>query len=253
MNDLKVINQQEVLGKDFKVYGDFDNPLFLAKDVAEWIEHSNPSKMLLTIDEDEKVLTNSYTLGGNQECLFLTENGLYEVLMQSRKPIAKEFKKQVKIILKEIRQKGSYQKPMTQAEILAQSAQLLVEMEKRVDEVKFTAEQTKTKLDNALDVFTSPLAENWKNQTNRKINELCCANGLPYQVFKGDLYKELEEIASCDISARQRNLKERMKKSGATYKECQAVTKIDVISKDEKLKLIFDGIVRKYQAKYIGG
>ena len=55
MNDLKVINQQEVLGKDFKVYGDFDNPLFLAKDVAEWIGHSNPSKMLLTIDEDEKL------------------------------------------------------------------------------------------------------------------------------------------------------------------------------------------------------
>ena len=253
MNDLKVINQQEVLGKDFKVYGDFDNPLFLAKDVAEWIEHSDTSKMCNSIDEDEKLVRTMFVSGQLRECLFLTENGLYEVLMQSRKPIAKEFKKQVKIILKEIRQKGSYQKPMTQAEILAQSAQLLVEMEKRVDEVKFTAEQTKTKLDTALDVFTSPLAENWKNQTNRKINELCCANGLPYQVFKGDLYKELEEIASCDISARQRNLKERMKKSGATYKECKAVTKIDVISKDEKLKLIFDGIVRKYQAKYIGG
>lgn len=89
MNELKIIEQREVLGQDFKIYGDFENPLFLAKDVAEWIEHSNPSKMVLTIDEDEKVLTNSYTLGGNQECLFLTENGPYEVLFQSRKPIAK--------------------------------------------------------------------------------------------------------------------------------------------------------------------
>lgn len=38
----------------------------------------------------------------------LTENGLYEVLMQSRKPIAKEFKKGVKAILKEIRTNGGY-------------------------------------------------------------------------------------------------------------------------------------------------
>ena len=38
----------------------------------------------------------------------LTENGLYEVLMQSRKPIAKQFKKGVKTILKEIRQTGGY-------------------------------------------------------------------------------------------------------------------------------------------------
>lgn len=38
----------------------------------------------------------------------LTENGLYEVLMQSRKPIAKQFKKGVKAILKEIRTNGGY-------------------------------------------------------------------------------------------------------------------------------------------------
>ena len=39
---------------------------------------------------------------------FLTEDGLYEVLMLSRKPIAKEFKKQVKEILKSIRKNGMY-------------------------------------------------------------------------------------------------------------------------------------------------
>lgn len=40
MNELKVLNEQEVLGKQFKVYGTADEPLFLAKDVAEWIECS---------------------------------------------------------------------------------------------------------------------------------------------------------------------------------------------------------------------
>lgn len=108
MEKLQIIEQREVLGKEFKIYGDFGNPLFLAKDVAEWIEHSNPRVMLNTVDENEKVVNNVYTLGGVQESWFLTEDGLYEVLMQSRKPIAKAFKKEVKIILKTIRQNGMY-------------------------------------------------------------------------------------------------------------------------------------------------
>lgn len=108
MSKLEIISKQKVLGKKFKVYGDFENPLFLAKDVAEWIGHSQSDVMIKNVDEDEKVLKNVQTLGGNQTAWFLTEDGLYEVLMQSRKPIAKDFKKQVKTILKQIRKKGYY-------------------------------------------------------------------------------------------------------------------------------------------------
>lgn len=105
-NEIKVINEQEVLGRDFKIYGDFENPLFLAKDVAEWIGHSNVTDMVSRVDNDE---VTKFNLGGLQgECNFLTEDGLYEVLMQSRKPIAKQFKKKVKEILKTLRTKGGY-------------------------------------------------------------------------------------------------------------------------------------------------
>lgn len=105
MNNLQVVDNREVLGFDFKVYGDFESPLFLAKDVATWIEHSNVTDMISRVDEEEVTKLN---LGGKQgECNFLTEDGLYEVLMQSRKPIAKEFKKKVKEILKELRKGNS--------------------------------------------------------------------------------------------------------------------------------------------------
>ncbi len=71
--------------------GGVQEPLFLAKDVAKWIENSNTSQMVRNIDEDEKIkqiapIYNVYNgQYENQECLFLTEDGLYEVLMQSRK------------------------------------------------------------------------------------------------------------------------------------------------------------------------
>jgi len=110
MNELQIIEEREVLGREFRIYGDFENPLFLAKDVAEWIEYDTSSinKMLNNVDETEKVRKNVPTPGGNQEMWFLTEDGLYEVLMLSRKPIAKEFKKQIKEILKTIRKNGMY-------------------------------------------------------------------------------------------------------------------------------------------------
>lgn len=108
MNELTIFEQREVLGVDFKIYGSCEEPLFLAKDVASWIEHSDPSKMVLVVDEDEKLLRTLFVSGQNRDVLFLTEDGLYEVLMQSRKPIAKEFKKKVKEILKDIRKHGAY-------------------------------------------------------------------------------------------------------------------------------------------------
>lgn len=106
---LKIIDERKVLSKNFRIYGDFENPLFLAKDVAIWIDYgiSNVSKMVKTVDEDEKILTRI----NSTSALFLTEYGLYEVLMQSRKPIAKQFKKEVKHILKEIRRTGKYEQP----------------------------------------------------------------------------------------------------------------------------------------------
>lgn len=108
MNEITIINKSNLLGKEVDVYGTFEEPLFLANDVAEWIGHSNVTEMLRNIDEDEKLTSIIFRAGQNRQCNFLTENGLYEVLMQSRKPIAKQFKKGVKEILKTIRKTGCY-------------------------------------------------------------------------------------------------------------------------------------------------
>ncbi|MEC1709856.1 phage antirepressor KilAC domain-containing protein [Bacillus mojavensis] len=107
-NQLEIIDQRELLGHQFKIYGTFEEPLFLAKDVATWIQHNKASEMIAKVDEDEKLIAIVSHSGQNREMWFLTEDGLYEVLMQSRKPIAKEFKKEVKKILKTIRKTGGY-------------------------------------------------------------------------------------------------------------------------------------------------
>ncbi|HBH0878247.1 TPA: phage antirepressor KilAC domain-containing protein [Clostridioides difficile] len=127
MNNLQTIKEQELLGKEFRVYGTLEKPLFLAKDVAKWIEHSNVSTMLSNIEVEEKELIQIGTLNNAYSAWFLTEDGLYEVLMQSRKQIAKQFKKEVKKILKEIRKTGGYihtTNDMSDDEIMARALQV---------------------------------------------------------------------------------------------------------------------------------
>lgn len=101
--ELEVVSTGDVLGRKFTIYGTIEDPLFLAKDVAEWIEHSDVTTMLKNVDEDEKLTQVMFGSGQNRTYWFLTEYGLYEVLMQSRKPIAKQFKGEVKKLLKALR------------------------------------------------------------------------------------------------------------------------------------------------------
>lgn len=117
---LQVIRTDNFHGQPLDIYGDEQEPLFLARAVAEMIDYSKTSQgyydvqsMLRKVDEDEKIkgiplegTTENFRSG--QQVWFLTEHGLYEVLMRSSKPKAKEFKKVVKNILKEIRTQGYY-------------------------------------------------------------------------------------------------------------------------------------------------
>ena len=113
MKDVDILRTINAQGHELNIYGTTEEPLFLAVEVAKLIDYSvgNTSHMLNSVDLDEKVLLNTRNNNtsnskGNPEKWFLTEDGLYEVLMQSRKPIARRFKRAVKDILKELRLSG---------------------------------------------------------------------------------------------------------------------------------------------------
>lgn len=102
--EMKLIEKTNILGKILKVYGDKENPLFLAKDIAEWIDHTDVSMMCKNLEfEIEKLVQTILVSGQNREVTFLTEYGVYEVLMTSRKKIAKEFRKGFKNFLRDWR------------------------------------------------------------------------------------------------------------------------------------------------------
>ena len=99
--DLMTVETVHILNSDFNMYGTIDKPIFLAQDIAEMIEYSldKVDQMLANVDDDEKLTDTIYRSGQKREMWFLTENGLYELLMQSRKPLAKAFKAEIKKLL----------------------------------------------------------------------------------------------------------------------------------------------------------
>ena len=173
-------NEVTLMGKTFNVYGTVEEPLFRAKDVADWIEHSDVSVMLRSVDEDEKEANIVRTLGGNQEAWFLTENGVYEVLMLSRKPIAKEFKKEVKKMLHALRTKKAALMPTNFADALEAYAK---EVRAREEAQKALFAETQQKLA-ALEQYQTEKAEHHKDK------ELVTHKYLTATQIKETIWKE---------------------------------------------------------------
>lgn len=145
MEEIRIISKSTFLDKEIDVWGSVENPLFRANDVQNWLGLKNVSRAVANVDEDER-LNLKLSRGGSM--WFLTEEGVYELLMQSRKPIAKQFKKGVKKILYEIRTKGGYiatnendsdEDIMARAYVIAQRT--LARREERIRQLETQTEQ----------------------------------------------------------------------------------------------------------------
>ena len=92
-----------------------NEPWFVAKDVCDAIGIDNNRKALLALDEDEKGVTLSYTLGGQQEMNIISESGMYTLILRCRDAVKKgsiphRFRKWVTAeVLPTIRKTGKYE------------------------------------------------------------------------------------------------------------------------------------------------
>lgn len=137
MNNIQVFNNSE-FGTVRTVEVNRE-PFFVAKDVAEILGYSNSRKAIIDhVDEEDKGVTKCDTLGGVQELSVINESGLYSLVLSSKLPNAKRFKRWVTSeVLPAIRKTGGYiggAENMTEAEIMARAVligQRTIEEQKR--------------------------------------------------------------------------------------------------------------------------
>ena len=165
MNELQVFNNPAF--GDIRAMTIDGEPWFVAADVCKALEISNPTKATSRLDEDERnTLTLSEGNRGNPNVTVVNEPGLYGLVLGSRKPEAKAFKRWIKHeVLPSIRKHGAYMTPETlEAAILNPDTLIKLAQELKAEREKRTALQAKIDAD-APRVLWAQAAEGSKTGT----------------------------------------------------------------------------------------
>lgn len=111
------------------------DPWFIASEVCAILGIRNPRDAMSRLDDDEKGVGKTDTLGGAQEVTTISEPGLYRLIGRSNKPTAKRFNRWMcHEVLPTIRKTGRYQMPNSPTSspaiaITAQNGRYLVEVD----------------------------------------------------------------------------------------------------------------------------
>lgn len=106
MSDIvKVVGTIELGERKLDVYSSLDKPVFKASDIADMLDYSagNVWNLLGMCEEDEKLLLTMIVAGQRRQVSFVTEHGLYNIFEQSRKPLARRWRRLINNKLIEMR------------------------------------------------------------------------------------------------------------------------------------------------------
>lgn len=188
MNEIQLFTDGEFNMRTAVVNGE---PLFCLVDVCKVLDIQNPSKVAQRLDDDERT---KLELGRQGETNFITESGLYAVILRSDKPNAKGFRRWVTSeVLPSIRKTGNYSaKPMTTEEKIKLLAQGNTELSERVD-----------RLENDMPLYGCEIDEVQKLVKRKAVSVLGGKDSEAYadrsirsQTFK-DMYSQLKREFGC--------------------------------------------------------
>lgn len=195
MDNLQIFSNSE-FGEIRTITKD-DEPMFCLADVCKALEMSNPTMVAQRLDDDERTKLD---LGRQGETNFITESGLYAVILRSDKPNAKKFRKWVTSeVLPSIRKTGSYSMPKTTGGQIQLLAQGYTELEQAVNSIK----EDMTELKDNTPLYGCEIDE-VKQHVNRK--GVIVLGGKDSEAYKNgsirssvysDIYKQLKREFGC--------------------------------------------------------
>jgi len=142
MNDIKIFNNPEF--GEIRTVVVNSEPYFVGKDIAEILGYANPQKAVREhVDNEDKGMNEMDTPGGKQSFVVINEFGLYSLILFSKLPGAKKFKRWVTSeVLPSIRKNGGYiagQEELTDEELIARA--VLVAQKKIAERDALIAQQ----------------------------------------------------------------------------------------------------------------
>ncbi len=179
MNQLEIFKNRE-FGEIRTVTVDGE-PWFVAKDIAEILQYTNTQKAIRDhVDEEDKLTERIVLSGQNREVICINESGLYSLILSSKMPGAKRFKRWVTSeVLPQIRRTGTYQKPMTPQEMMRVQLGMIDGHEERI-----------THLENTMTIDYEQQQELKKTVNKRVIEVLGGKKALAYKEMSKKVFSE---------------------------------------------------------------
>lgn len=195
-------------------------PWFVAADVCKALDIKNNRMAIARLDDDEKDVSLIDTVGGHQKMVIVNEPGLYTLVLGSRKPEAKRFKKWIAHeVIPTIRKTGSYSMLQTPAERMAYgllaAQEIIKEKDARIAMLEpkgefydmVTASEDELSMEQAAKLLNIP-----GFGRNRLFDMLRCkgvlmSNNRPYQSFINRGYFHVTEVPYESNGIQRVNLK----------------------------------------------
>lgn len=189
MNELQIFNNEE-FGEVRTVVLNSE-PMFCLADVCKALDIKNATDVAKRLDDDERTRLN---LGRQGETNFVTESGLYEVILRSDKPNAKKFRKWVTSeVLPSIRKNGGYiagQETLSDEELLSKA---LMVAQRKIDEKNNIIAMQDSRIQEMVpkEIFADAVATSHTSILIGDLAKLICQNG--YQIGQKRLFDWLRE------------------------------------------------------------
>lgn len=256
-NEIQVWNYESSEVRTVQVNGE---PWFVGKDVATILGYNNPRDAISKrVDDEDKGVAKCDTLGGVQDLTIINESGLYSLVLSSKLPNAKKFKRWVTSeVLPSIRKHGSYS-VQSQFADLSPQLQVLIQMETRQKQIEARQAEQATalagleqKIQNTCDVIALDKTA-WRKDSEHLINKIARATGEGYggiRLVYEEIYRSIESRAGVFLNTRLTNKRNRMAGEGVCKSRRDKLTRVDIIAEDKKLIEIYVAIVKELAVKY---
>lgn len=240
MNEIKIFENAE-FGKIRTLEIDGE-AWFVGKDVAGILGYADTFGALKKhVDEEDKQNCQNNSFESPRGLTIINESGLYSLVLSSKLPSTKAFKRWVTSeVLPAIRKHGTYGE--ADYSNLSPQLQFLIQLEKK-----------QNRLEKRIDSMCETMqvrSTNWRRATHSLINRIAVASGIEQRELYLVIYDELELRAGVDLNRRLANLEDRLYERGVSESRISRLNYIDVIAEDKKLIEIYVAIVKEMAIKY---
>lgn len=256
MTDLQIFNSPE-FGVIRTIEKDGE-PWFVGKDVATALGYSDSFGSLKKhVDEEDKLVCQIDSAGQKRDITIINESGLYSLVLSSKLPTAKKFKRWVTSeVIPSIRKTGSYSAlDMTQLSPEMQILKLLTDKAIATELAQKQQEQHLQLVEQKVEGIRELVGINpnqWREDCRRLIVRIANRMGGNEYIrdVNAEVFQQVDERAGVSLATRLTNKRRRMADEGVCKSKRDKLTKVDVIAEDRKLVEIYIKVVRELAVRY---